>query len=277
MTEGTRKVDFAIPAKGISGEIRVVGEEISAVWYEWHGDDGHRVLQAMGKALGYPVVSLEYGGGNGHMSAKLRRATAEEAAIQTKIAACEKVDYWSMPPYPRLDVMRAELGDALIHVYDVQGGPTVFAWRWVIDTSKVNRQTFFGKWAAQVREDCLEAARTGNWLDAQCAATINFCYAPRGSAGDSERAAFLILAEARQMPEKGPGFSEGTILTMGRSHGLVYARALQVQLERLRGLFGFMGDLPDMFNVKKVVRAFLEREPERRNFERYLREIADSE
>jgi len=232
----------------------------------------------MGKVLGFPVVDVEgHDAGNGHMSAKLRRATPEEAAIQEKIAACEKVDYWGMPPYPRLDAMRAELGDALIHVYDVRGGPTVFAWRWVIDTSKVNQQVFFGKWAAQVREDCLEAVRAGNWLDAQCAATINFCYAPRGSAGDPERAALLILAEARQMPEKGPGFSEATILMLGRSHGLVYVRALQTQLERLRGLFGFVGDLPDMFNVKKVVCGYLEREPKRRSFERRLVEIAESE
>ncbi|MFA5413374.1 MAG: hypothetical protein WC348_02445 [Patescibacteria group bacterium] len=272
-----REVKFAL-GEYISGEIRAVGEEISAAWFEWYTADQHKVLQAMGKALGFPVVEVEsHDAGNGHLSAKLRRATPEEAAIQAKIAGCEKVDYWRLSPYSRLEAMKAELGDALIHVYDIPNSPTVFAWQWVIDTSKVNRQTFFGKWATQVREDCLEAARAGNWFDAQCAATINFCYAPRGSAGDPERAALLILAEARQMPEKGPGFSEATILTMGRSHGLVYARALQVQLERLRGLFGFVGDLPDMFNVKKVVCGYLEREPKRRSFERRLVEIAEGE
>ncbi len=281
MTE-EKGVEFAIPAKNISGEIRVVGGEILANWYEWEGDDSHRVLQAMGEALGFPVMYVEgelHCVGNGHYSAKLRRATSEEAAIQAKIAACPTLDYWRLPPYKRLDTMQVELGNALIHVYSDDEVSAEPGQQWVVDASKVTRRTFFGKWAEQIREDCLEAARTGSWPDARHAAAINFSYAPRGPE-DAERVALLILADARnQPPEKQSVFSEGMILTMGRSHGLVYVRALQEQLERFRKLFGFVGDLPEMFNVKGVVRRYLRENPGRRS--RYLDprlvEIADGE
>lgn len=276
MAEETREVKFAL-GEYINGEIRVAGEEISATWFEWYTADQHRVLQAMGKALGFPVVDVEdHDAGNGHMSAKLRKATPEEAVIQEKIAACEKVDYCGMPPYPRLDAMRAELGNALVHVYEIDGGETVFAWTWVVDTSKVDKGAFFGKWADQLVKDCLEAARAGDWLTARCAATIAYCYVPRGQR-DIEAAALLMLAEARQLPERGPELAEGMILTHGRSYGLAHARELQVQLEKFREPFGFLGELPDMFNVKMVACNFLRDEPERRSFERNLREIAESE
>lgn len=261
--ETIQTVNFEIKEKGISGTIKIEGEEIFVEWYEWESEDCNRVLIAMGKALGYPVVFAnpdEYKGDNGHYSSILRKATEEEAAIQTKIGQCPAVNYWSIPLcYKQVEEMRFELGDALLYerTQSITGAREDNIGTWVIDISKVDRKDFFDKWVSVAFQDGIEAAKAGNWQDAYYASSLAFFY----SAGDKapEISAFYFIADTQFKNE-----NTDLIIVLCRSFDFSSVQKLQEYLNKFCEYFGLS---PSMFDIKKIIKEYLDKNPGRKKID----------
>jgi hypothetical protein len=250
--------DFHIEKSGTSGTLAFAADgTIAAIWFEWRGEDENRVLQAMGKALGFPVmIILQNCAGNGHYSASLRRATPEEAAIQDKIAACPNPDYWRYPRYKRLPEMRAEVGDALLHVFQTDG---VFVECWAVDKSKIDKDAFCARWAEQAMQDALEAAHAGKWEEALDTVVISVCDGPKARMAD-----YLALEMISREKKGAKRFiTESTAIVYTRSYRAEFAYELQASINRLCGELS----LSKLFDVREIVRRYLVDEPERHKYD----------
>lgn len=274
------RVPHGEPHKVIRGTIRVSGEEVTAEWLEWYPDYGHRVLKVIGDTLGYPVAGSVHDAGHGRCSVVLRRAMPEEAATIARIAACEKIDSWPMPPYARLGEMREDFERAgvLLEAWGEQTntvlGSMEHFW-WTVDVSNLDRVARLSeKWTIQAAKDCLAAAREGNWREAYFAAELAVGEAP--AARRAETVAFHIIATANwKAPEHTIPASERVeqhVADFCRSYGADFASELERQIDRFSGEIGLPGAA---LNVKKILRSYLSRHPKDRDSR--LVKIAESE
>lgn len=276
------RVPHGEPYKTIRGTIRVSGEEVTAEWLEWYPDYGHRVLKVIGDVLGYPVTGGIHDAGHGRCSVVLRRATPEEAAAIARIAACEKIDSWPMPPYARLGEMQKDFEKAgvLLEVQREQIntvlGPMEHFW-WTVDVSNSDRVAALSeKWTIWAAKDSIAAARKGNWREAYFAAELAVGEAPAGSR--AEMVAFHVITtanwKAREHTVPAEERLEEAVADFCRSYGTDFARELQRRIDRLSNprTFGFPGTA---LNVKKILRGYLAKHPKDRD--RRLIEIAEGE
>lgn len=264
------RVPHGEPHRVIRGTIRVSGEEVTAEWLEWYPDYGHRVLKVIGDTLGYPVTGGVHDAGHGRCSVKLRRATPEEAATIARIAACEKVDQWPMPPYAHLWAMRQdfEAAGVLLVVQSELAktvlGPMEHFW-WTVDVSNSDRVAALSeKWAILAAKGSIRAAKEGNWQEAYFAAELAV-----GEAPAERRAEMVALHVVTTANWKAPEHTvpaeerlEQAVVDFCCSYGADFARELQRQIDRLFGEIGLPGAT---LNVKKILQEYLVKHPKDRD------------
>lgn len=249
----------------INGEIVVLCDgTIKATWFAWYDDDSNRVLQAMGRALGFPVMFVKDNhAGNGHYSGTLRHATPDEAILQEKLAKCLTLKYMRFPVYERFEEFVVDLGLAILHretyLKENSGWDTNLL---IVDTSKLDN-TVFNKWSEITLTDALKAGDARKWNEAQNYSTFaDICM---NMSNNKYSTVLAINMIARTMRGK-KSIANSEVIVFCRSYGTSFAYKLQEDLDKLSNRFG----LKKLFDLKAIIRAFLERNPSRKDFEQEL-------